>query len=293
MYLNVIFPPVRTSNSSVHCHADVSGDPMRQTALHVTVEGQSVEKVRFLLTLGADPNATDCNQDIPLVTAVRRCDADMLRLLLEFGSNVNHQNVSGMTPLHFCFDPCYGVHNPLSRSLHGSIQCAALLIEAGADLDIVRYDRQNPLTMSIRKGNQHAVEFLLMQNCDPDCPTSSLVTETEMNESYTRAEVMSPFLTSICVKNLDMLRSLLLAGCRYEDYSCVCFHPHLKAQVHELVSKPRSLMEACRAVLRRKLRKCRGVGLKLNERVEKLSLPRALKDFVLMKDLKAEPCTIT
>lgn len=266
---------------------------MRQTALHVTVEGQSVEKVRFLLMLGADPNATDCNQDIPLVTAVRRCDAKMLRLLLEFGSNVNHQNVSGMTPLHFCFDPGYGVHNPLSHSLHGSIQCAALLIEAGADLDIVRYDCQTPLTMSIRKGNQHAVEFLLMQNCDPDYPASSLVTETEMNENYTRAEVMSPFLTSICVKNLGMLKSLLLAGCRYEDYSCVCFHPHLKAQVHELVSKPRSLMEACRAVLRRKLRKCRGVGLKLNERVEKLSLPRALKDFVLMKDLKAEPCTIT
>ena len=275
------------------CGLVVSGDQMRRTALHVAVDGRSVENVFFLLMQGANPNATDCNQDTPLMTAVKHFHANMIRLLLESGSNVNHQNICEMTPLHFCFDPYDGVHGPVTCLAQGSIQCATLLIEAGADLDIVRYDCQNPLIMSIRKGNRQAVEFLLMQNCDPDCPASSFVTSSEVNANRARVAVMSPFLTSICLKNLSMLKSLLLAGCKYEDYSCICFQPDFKAQVHKLVSKPRSLMVTCRTVLRRRLRMCRGIGSKLQEKVEKLSLPTALKDFVLMKDLKAEPCSIT
>ena len=247
------------------------------------------------MTLGADPNATNCTGDIPLATAVKHFHSDMVSLLLESGSDVNHRNASRMTPLHFCFDRYHDTqHSPVPRLVHGWTRCATLLIEAGADMNAACCDHQSPLVVSIRKGNRQAAEFLLLQNCDPDFPASSVIAETvEGGERRVRAEVMSPFLTSIFVKDLSLLRSLLLAGCRCEDYSCVCAQPEFQARVREMVSKPRNLMETCRAVLRRKLRECGGVGSRLNKKVEKLVLPTTLKDFILMKDLKAQPCSVT
>lgn len=46
------------------------------------------------------PQATTANGDTALHLAARRRDVDMVRILVDYGTNVDTQNGEGQTPLH-------------------------------------------------------------------------------------------------------------------------------------------------------------------------------------------------
>ncbi|UYV79819.1 PPP1R16B [Cordylochernes scorpioides] len=90
-----------------------------------------VEEVRRLLLLGVSPDST--NEDG--LTALHQCCIDasepILRVLLEFGANVNAQDSERWTPLH-------------AAATCGHLKLVALLVERGADLLAVNADGNMP-----------------------------------------------------------------------------------------------------------------------------------------------------
>jgi ankyrin repeat protein len=56
-----------------------------------------------LLENGANPNIEDCYGSKPLGTACGTGAVRSVRLLVEGGSDINHQNKDGVTALHECF----------------------------------------------------------------------------------------------------------------------------------------------------------------------------------------------
>ena len=77
---------------------------------------------RYLLLKGADPNIPSQNgyNVYPINSSVAANNADITKILLEAGADVNVAQSSGVTPLH-------------SAAHHGNIELLILLLEAGAD----------------------------------------------------------------------------------------------------------------------------------------------------------------
>ena len=70
------------------------------TALHAAGRRKHAHVVAELLRCGADPNAKrPSNGRIPLHSAVEGGDAEVIRLLLDAGSNVNERTLAGETPM--------------------------------------------------------------------------------------------------------------------------------------------------------------------------------------------------
>jgi ankyrin repeat protein len=82
------------------------------------------EVVRMLLEAGADPNASESHSTggTPIQWAMndRKTDTEIIRLLIDYGANVNARNWLGETPLYLA-------------ARHRRIDLVRLLLSAGAD----------------------------------------------------------------------------------------------------------------------------------------------------------------
>jgi hypothetical protein len=107
-----------------------------------------------------------------------------------------------------------------------------------------------------------------------------------------RSALLSPLQAAVVTKDVALVKALLVAGCQYEDCSALDTPQDFKLAVQELMAHPRTLMECCRMVVRRMMRQARGVGPRQAEVLEKVRLPSALRDFILLNDLKPQACTI-
>ncbi len=80
-----------------------------------------IEKARFLLAMGADPNHARC---IPLESVVNyayntELNMHLLQLLLDFGALPDRKNKQGVTPIQTCVFTCqYGKAKIILKSFH-------------------------------------------------------------------------------------------------------------------------------------------------------------------------------
>src|SRR5215471_16610293 len=74
--------------------------PLGSTALHVATGRGDAAMVQFLLSQGAEVNATNLSGMTPLHIAVIMRRSELARLLLEHGAAVNATTSAGQTPLH-------------------------------------------------------------------------------------------------------------------------------------------------------------------------------------------------
>ncbi len=128
-------------NSNVNT-MDVRG---RTTILHA-VDSHNDEAVRILLEAGADPNPKVPDglfRSSPLKAASFGGRAEMVKLLLGFGADINAYNPEGQTALH-------------AAVISQNVECAGILLEAGASLGDVARNGGTPLTLAIIH-NSHAV----------------------------------------------------------------------------------------------------------------------------------------
>ncbi|MGE3908661.1 MAG: ankyrin repeat domain-containing protein [Chloroflexota bacterium] len=130
----------------------VNGFNDGHTPLHVASRDGTPEIVAALLAAGADANAIEpCFQAVPLHKAVYNGHADIARQLAEHpGIDLNYQGgTNGYT----------GLHDAL---WHGYAECAQVLIEAGARLDLRGHDGKTPLDLATEVlGPDHAVTALI------------------------------------------------------------------------------------------------------------------------------------
>lgn len=187
----------------INAGADVSVlDHKGKAPLHYAAEYASIEVVEALLNNGADVNEETLERRgwsdygmTPLFYAASRKDSAVAELLLSSGANVNHEDSRGETPLHYASDAVaplllnagadvhalsiYG-RTPLFMAVERrQSQAAKLLIEAGAEVNLVDYFGGNtPLLTACVGGCGDCIRLLLDAGADvnvtDDCECTAL-----------------------------------------------------------------------------------------------------------------------
>ena len=117
------------------------------------VERQDANAVRALLAEQVDVNETQPDGATAIHWAAHRDDLDTAELLIRAGADVTAANVHGVTPLSLACANANG-------------EMVALLLEAGADPNAARVSGETPLMRAASTGSVDAVEALLAAGAD-------------------------------------------------------------------------------------------------------------------------------
>nr|VFK33572.1 MAG: Acetolactate synthase large subunit [Candidatus Kentron sp. MB]VFK76696.1 MAG: Acetolactate synthase large subunit [Candidatus Kentron sp. MB] len=148
----------------------------------------------------------------PLLVAARDGHTEIVKLLLEYGADVNAvENTFGAVPLHKAtyngrveitrilasqpginldFQGASNGYTPLHDALwHGFDECARVLVEAGARLDLLAYDGKLPIDIAIDSfGDQHPILEILEPGPDARSkPRANLIPWHSRQRSGARA----------------------------------------------------------------------------------------------------------
>jgi ankyrin repeat protein len=134
-----------TTAAAVDDEVDIYG----QTTFHCACESNNLYVLSKLVSTCKDVNiVSSFRRWTPLRIAVRSSSLEAIQCLLSFPSvNVNATGPRGLTPLHVA-------------AYHGDIEIAKLLIERGAQTDIVANGR-TPLLIAIKQQQSAFAEYLL------------------------------------------------------------------------------------------------------------------------------------
>ena len=135
----------------------------RTSALHAAAESSSGDHgacVRLLLEWGAEVDARDGDGNTPLVLAVQSLALDAASALLGAGADADAPSGGGLTPLQLCAQEDLSAFIPP-------------LIEAGADVTARTEDGDDALILAVREGATKALKALLDVGADPDTPVPS------------------------------------------------------------------------------------------------------------------------
>ena len=141
---------VEVSRFLTEHQADVnSADNKGRTSLHLASYGGHPDVVQLLLDHGAEVDVLNKNQRTPLDLASLSKNGilDVARLLIKHGSNVNSQDTSGWTSLHFA-----------ARS--GQLDIVKLLLDSGADIGMRNGRGKTAFDIAFDKGKHDVVNFL-------------------------------------------------------------------------------------------------------------------------------------
>lgn len=119
-----------------------------------------VSRLRLLLEFGADVEAKDGGGHNPLYCVANRRGREeegraALELLIEHGANVNQvTGVGGMTPLHM-------------SARRGTTKIAEALLDAGAEIEARDKNGETPLRRAVNCGQERMVCLLLSRGANP------------------------------------------------------------------------------------------------------------------------------
>ncbi|KAI1817170.1 ankyrin repeat-containing domain protein [Poronia punctata] len=124
------------------------------TALQGATEAGQTEIVRLLLDAGADPNHGAGEDAPPIVAAARRCEEDILKLLLAKKPKLDvFGGPDKSTPL-------------INAAAYMPISSLELLLDAGADINLPDNDGDTALIVASGRGDEEVVAFLLGHGAD-------------------------------------------------------------------------------------------------------------------------------
>ncbi|TZF85003.1 hypothetical protein FW774_08540 [Pedobacter sp. BS3] len=119
------------------------------TPLGLAAYFEHEEIARYLLLKGAEVNLPSDNgfNVFPIHSAVAANNADITKILIEAGAEVNVMQKSGITPLH-------------SAAANGNIDILVLLLEAGAQVNTRMEGGKTPADMAAEKGFNDIAQIL-------------------------------------------------------------------------------------------------------------------------------------
>ncbi len=110
--------------------------------------------VETLLRHGADPDAPDAADRVPVYYAARTGNTNALALLLDAGADVDARSASSQTPLQLAV-------------MEDDLAAARMLVEHGADPNQIDRSGDTALHKAVRRRNAEAVRYLLEHGADP------------------------------------------------------------------------------------------------------------------------------
>ena len=157
-----------------------------ESPLMTCANTRAVKAVADLLTHGADINATENNKDqTPLMWAAAEGHADVIKLLIDRGANVNARSKTVLEPAPFLiptestmgqnfptttrFRKFTGNFTPLLFAVQsGDIDSARHLLEAGADINETNGEDGSVVVIATASGHEDMALYLLEQGADPN-----------------------------------------------------------------------------------------------------------------------------
>jgi hypothetical protein len=164
---------------------ELGAEPNQAYALVAAVQGNQLAAVKFLLAHGADPNAwTRINLRVPegaayspMFVAASQGNREILHYLKSHGANVNaewtRENATSQTALG-------------ATILAGDLQATQLLIECGANVNLVPKRGNLPLIQTVfaPKNNAELAQLLLRHGADPDIKNADGVSARHQSRGY-------------------------------------------------------------------------------------------------------------
>ena len=132
----------------------------------MAAQSGEVDYVRDLLDMGGvDPNATDHNQMTALHYAAMHAREEVIKLLVQRGSNPNASDLKGgFTPLHWVVIKA----NPLTSSTNHVDQSIVALYRGGANVNCTDFNLCTPLHIAAQRGDKDAIETLIKLGANPE-----------------------------------------------------------------------------------------------------------------------------
>ncbi|MHB1456855.1 MAG: ankyrin repeat domain-containing protein [Armatimonadota bacterium] len=127
-------------------------EKFEKTPLHSMVDWEREDSVKFMLSLGADPNVKDSRSGMTSIfSAAFRGKKKIAQLLISSGADVNARSNDGRTALHF---------------VGWSYEVVALLISNGADINAKDNAGNTPLHEAAILDNVKAAKLFLSASAD-------------------------------------------------------------------------------------------------------------------------------
>jgi ankyrin repeat protein len=142
--------------------------PSGETPLLVASRTGKVDAVRALIARGADVNlAESVFGQTPLMLAAAENNADVCRLLLTSGANLNIRTTLHKGKTFALSNPYTGGFTALLYAVrHGSRDAAAVLLEAGANINEQDPDGITPLLLAVFNGHYDLAAMLVKRGAD-------------------------------------------------------------------------------------------------------------------------------
>lgn len=124
------------------------------TLLHQAAKAGDAQRVRSLISGGANVDAKNIIGNTPLYEAAQQGHKDIVELLVTKGADVNAKNISGRTPLHRAAEA-------------GDVKLVQSLISNGADVNLKDWNQgANPLHYAVDRGHRDMAELLIAKGAD-------------------------------------------------------------------------------------------------------------------------------
>jgi ankyrin repeat protein len=146
-----------------------------QTALMVVARTSRVDAARLLLKYGAKVNVVEkWRGQTALMWAVAQKQPAMVAELVKAGADVNARSTVNnwerqvTAEPRAIYRPAGGLTPLLYAAREGCAECARLLVEAGADLNLADPENISPLLMAVINGQWDTAQYLIKKGANPN-----------------------------------------------------------------------------------------------------------------------------
>lgn len=263
---------LETHEESVSLMGQSTESFLSESPLHLAISQGQEEIVKILLAHGLEVTVTNLYGETPLHIACRRGNIGIVKRLLEAGSLINYKDCGECTPL---FHAIYSHQT----------EVADLLIEGGCDLDTLNEELMTPLDHAVCHNQKDMVTLLLKGGCAID---------KTMGMVYHPGHYSNTLLFSLWA-NSDTENVKLLFNCGYYIDYCqlerlaqvaaqLSWDDALLREISDFICEPLTLSATCRIAIRRQLLAHRqSTEESLYSKIEKLPVPKKLKDFLCLR----------
>jgi uncharacterized protein len=193
-----------------------------ETPLMTVARTGSVEAAKVLLAHGADVNAKEqWRQQTPLMWAVAESHPEMAQELIAHGADVNARQVTWNWERQMTKEPrekwmpLGGLTPLLFAARQGCLDCARILLKAGAEINAADPNNVSPALMALINGHYDFAKFLIDQGADPN-----IADETGRTPLYAAVDMHTmpgsnrpaPSEIENKLTSMDLIQALLARG---------------------------------------------------------------------------------